>query len=367
MPSRDPVDFAANVTPRRDLSLDFLRGGDVLLMLLVNFQVAAAPAMLRHAEWDGLTLADGVFPIFLVIVGISASLAFDPRRGPPDWRAVVRRAALLFALGVLLGWCLHPEFDLDQLRWTGVLQRIAVVYLACAGVVAFSRGLAVPLILSLAILCLHMVALLLIAAPGAAAPSLAPGAGISGWLDQQLLPGRILRATWDPEGVFSTLPALASGFLGIVLARWAGASDQRARLAPAGVLFVLGGLLAATAVPINKNLWTASFVLVTTGIGALAWAAVRAAWPALKPLRLTGYLISAGQAALTIYVIHMLLIAVLRLRWGGNDRLWDAMLGGLHALGLSPMASSLVFGILSVLLCWMLLVPLRRRGLLLRV
>src|SRR3546814_7650427 len=99
-----------------------------MLMLLVTFQTAAGPAILRHAAWHGLTLADIVFPIFLLIVGISTSLALDGRRRPMAWVAVVRRGAMLFAIGVALNWCLRPELDWGQLRWTGVLQRIAIVY-----------------------------------------------------------------------------------------------------------------------------------------------------------------------------------------------------------------------------------------------
>src|SRR3546814_19129750 len=92
-----------------------------MLMLLVNFRVPAAPAILRHAAWHGLTLADIVFPIFLFIVGISASLAFDGRlRRQMPWGAIARRGALLFAIGVALNWCLRPGFDWDQLRWAGV-------------------------------------------------------------------------------------------------------------------------------------------------------------------------------------------------------------------------------------------------------
>lgn len=357
---------APNVARPRDGPLDFLRGVDVMLMLLVNFQVAAAPAMLRHAAWHGLTLADVVFPVFLFIVGMSASRAFDGRAAPMPWAAIMRRGALLFAIGVALGWCLRPDLDLDQLRWTGVLQRIAIVYLACAAILPIGRGLAVPLGLALGIIAIHTVVLLYIGAPGSA-PSLAPGAGIGGWLDRQLLPGRMSGGSWDAEGVLSTLPALASGFLGIAFARASAAPGRAARLALAGALLVLGGLLAAQVIPINKNLWTASFVLVTAGIGALAYAAARAAWPALAAHAGARDFVAVGRAALTIYVIHMLVIAVLRLRPDGGDRIWDLLVAGLEAAGLSAMGASLLFAILATIVCRLLLVPLQRRGLLLRV
>src|SRR3546814_5653104 len=95
--------------------------------------------------------------------------------------------------------------------------------------------------------------------------SLAPGAGISGWLDRQLLPGLILRGSWDPEGILSTLPSMASGFLGVALARWASAPRPIWRLAFAGILLVLTGLLTTIVIPINKDLWTERFLFVTSG------------------------------------------------------------------------------------------------------
>src|SRR3546814_2806934 len=113
---------------------------------------------------------------------------------------------------------------------------------------------------------------------------------------------------------------MASGFLGVALARWASAPRPIWRLAFAGILLVLTGLLTTIVIPINKDLWTASFVLVTSGIGASGYAAVRAAWPVLQPHGWAKQFVAVGQAALTIYVIHMLLIALLRLPPGGEDR-----------------------------------------------
>ena len=357
---------AANSTRPRDLPLDFLRGLDVMLMLFVNFQVAAAPSMLRHAAWTGLTLADVVFPVFLFIVGMSASRAFDGRAAAMPWVAVARRGAMLFVMGVALNWCLRPDLDIDQLRWTGVLQRIAIVYLACVAIIPIGRGFAFPLGLALGIIAVHTLVLLHVGAPGSG-PGLAPGAGIGGWLDRQLLPGRMSGQGWDAEGVLSTLSALASGFMGTAFARAAAAPVRTSHLALAVALLVLGGLLAATIIPINKNLWTASFVLVTSGIGALAYMAIRAAWSALEPRSSTTHFVAVGQAALTIYVIHMLVIAVLRLRPDGGDRLCDMLVADLQALGLSAMWSSVLFGMLAAISCRFLLAPLQRRGLLLRV
>src|SRR3546814_13842570 len=133
------------------------------------------------------------------------------------WVAVVRRGAMLFAIGVALNWCLRPELDWGQLRWTGVLQRIAIVYLACAAIISIGRGALIPLGLALAVIATHTFVLLATVA-GSNVASLAPGPGISGLLDRQFIPGLILLGRWDPEGVLSTMHPLSSAFFGLTRA-----------------------------------------------------------------------------------------------------------------------------------------------------
>src|SRR3546814_10523376 len=120
----------------------------------------------------------------------------------------------------------------------------------------------------------------------------------------QLLPGLILRGSWDPEGILSTLPSMASGFLGVALARWASAPRPIWRLAFAGILLVLPGLLTTIVIPINKDLWTASFVLVTSGIGASGYAAVRSEehTSELQPLMRLSYAIFCLKKKKTTYM-----------------------------------------------------------------
>src|SRR3546814_2562664 len=136
--------------------------------------------------------------------------------------------------------------------------------------------------LGLEIIATHPFGLLNVGAENTVA-SLAPGAGISGWLDRQRLPGLILRGSWDPEGILSTLPSMASGFLGVALARWASAPRPIWRLAFAGILLVLTGLLTTIVIPINKELWSACFVLGRSGMGGSGYSRVAAAWRVLRP------------------------------------------------------------------------------------
>ena len=120
---------------QRDLSLDAFRGLTVMMMIIVNIQGNgdAAYAALKHAEWHGLTFADVIFPWFLFIVGLSIPLALDRISSGSPWPKVIKRSLLLFALGVLLAWLIRPV-EFDQIRWMGVLQRIGIVYCACAAI-----------------------------------------------------------------------------------------------------------------------------------------------------------------------------------------------------------------------------------------
>lgn len=177
----------------RDLSLDAFRGLTVLLMVLVNLQVGGhAFAWIDHAEWNGLTLADLVFPWFLLIVGLSIPLAIDGR--PVSGVRIVRRSVLLFAIGIALALLIRPKFEPEQIRWMGVLQRIAFVYLACALLAKATRGWRVSAAVAALCLIAHTL-LLLTPAPGDVAPSLAAGEGMASWFDRLLLPGRIYRTT----------------------------------------------------------------------------------------------------------------------------------------------------------------------------
>lgn len=353
-------------TVARDTSLDALRGADVLLMLLVNFQVATGPAQLRHAEWNGLTLADTVFPIFLLIVGMSVALASDGGKRP-GLRAILRRTLLLFATGLALNLLLHPSLDPAMLRWSGVLQRIAIVYLACALLARVGRGSGWPLVVAALLLAGHSLCLLVLAAPGEARPLLEPGQGISGWLDRGMLPGRLLRTSWDPEGVLSTVPAIASGLIGLALMRLGRtATHWRAPLPLSAAMLLAGLIAAALGLPLNKNLWTASFVLVTSGLGGLAWTGLRLIWPRLRTLPLAGQLVAAGQAALMLYVIHMLVIVVLRMPAPDGQNVWTALVGLFGAAGLAPALASLAFAVTATLLCWLAMLALVRRGIVLK-
>ena len=351
---------------KRDASLDAFRGGDVLLMILVNVQgrEADAFALLKHAEWNGMSFADLVFPIFLLIVGLSAPLALDRPGVAINWAAILRRTVLLFMIGVGLSWLIRPTLDPDMIRWSGVLQRIAIVYLVCAVVIALRRGASLAAGLAAFLLAFHTWMILHVGNP----PSLNPGMGISGWLDQTFIPGRVLRKTWEPEGVLSTLPAIANGLIGVAIMRWIkrrGVSTLR--LAVAGAALMAAGLAMTAIVPLNKNLWTASFALTTCGIGIVTWAVLKALWPVIGGTIAAKWTVTLGQAALTLYVVHTLLIAIIVRKLPSGEKIWDVTYTALAGTGLPPPVASLLYACIAAAISCAILPWLRRRGWLLKV
>ena len=211
---------ASKIVHQRLLSLDVLRGITIVGMIVVNTPGSWGNvyAPLLHAEWNGLTPTDLVFPFFLFMVGISITLALGKRKEvdvPQQGLVIkiVKRTLIIYALGLFL--TLFPKFDFANLRYVGVLPRIAIVYLVCS--LLFLR-LSWRSIAGLSALILvgYWLAMALIPVPGVGAANLEPGTNLAAWLDELLVPGRMYRGTWDPEGFLSTFPAIATGFTGVL-------------------------------------------------------------------------------------------------------------------------------------------------------
>jgi predicted acyltransferase len=364
--------MAKMTTPQRDQSLDAFRGLTVMLMVIVNIQGNGDDAFfwLKHAEWNGLTLADLVFPWFLFIVGLSAPLALERPGQAQDWARIIRRTALLFLIGVILAWLIRPRFEFADIRMAGVLQRIAIVYLACALIMAMKSGWKWPAAAALALMLLHGLMLLFVPAPGASLPSLDPGGGIAGWLDQQLLPGRIYRKTWDPEGVLSTLSATGSALLGVAMMRWMKAKVgpvQTMSLAAVVLALIISGLVVGFALPFNKALWTPSFTLFTAGLGLLLWVGLRAVWPIIGQNAFAKLAVLMGETALTFYILHMLLLALLVRKLPSDMKIWEVTYGWLTNTGLHGGWAALTYALIAAALCIAPLGLLKRNGWLVKV
>ena len=224
---------------------------------------------LDHAPWHGWTPTDLIFPFFLFIVGAAIPFSFGKHKTTRKgtlYRRVLRRSAVIYMLGLFLS--LFPNFDLSRARYVGVLPRIAIVYLITSVlVINLSRR---ALIWVTAVLLLGYWALMTwIPVPGHGSGVLTPEGNLAAWIDSLVVPGRMYQGTWDPEGFVSTLPAVATALLGVLTGFWLRSNRERSEIAKGlfalGCLGVLAGLLWNQWFPINKNLWTSSYVLFTAG------------------------------------------------------------------------------------------------------
>lgn len=210
--------------PTRLISLDALRGFTIAAMMVVNdpgsWDHVYAP--LLHAEWNGATPTDYIYPFFLFIVGVSIVLAYDKRLAAKEpkqgmVKKVLWRSLKIFGVGLFL-W-LFPAFDFGGLRWAGVLQRIALVFLPCALLFLYTDW-RFWLKAAIATLLGYWLIMAYLPVPGIGPPDLSgPGKNWAHYLDSILLPGVLWQKTWDPEGILSTFPAIVTGISGMLAGR----------------------------------------------------------------------------------------------------------------------------------------------------
>ncbi len=302
-------------THKRLISLDAFRGFTIIGMVIVNDPASWSHVYppLRHAAWHGLTPTDLVFPFFLFIMGVSITLAFTRRlhQGLPPkafMGKILRRTLILYLLGLFL-W-LWPEFDFSHIRWTGVLQRIAMVYGACAFLFLYTSW-RTQVRIGVSILLAYWLVMCFVPLPGHGQVMLEPGKNIAAWVDQLLLPGYMWQKTWDPEGILSTFPAIVTGITGMLagqlLLRPVHVHTRIMWLMLAGFFSYVAGAVWDWFFPINKNIWTSSYVLYTSGLAAMTFGA--SIWlvdvKQIKSWTWPGVVFGAN--AITAYVLHSLL------------------------------------------------------------
>lgn len=296
----------------RLISLDVFRGITIALMIIVNSPGNSNPySYLSHSVWNGCTLADLVFPFFIVIIGISSVLALSTLQAQECPLSVliqniVKRGAFIFLMGLLLNAFPH-HFDYASLRFLGVLQRLALCYVISS-----------LLFLSMQIRTLALITTLLLLAYGALMSSsglLTLENNWVGYVDQLLFaPGHLYSPHFDPEGLLSTIPAIASALIGNLIGAFllSGRSKKHTWMGfvLAGVfLSTLGGLWSYQ-LPLNKALWSSSYVLWTAGLALLVYSMIYALieikqwifWS--KPFDLF------GRHALLVYILHVVFLKI---------------------------------------------------------
>ena len=341
---------------QRLLSLDFFRGLTVAGMILVNNpgDWGHIYAPLEHSKWNGCTPTDLVFPFFLFMVGVSVTFALSNRNADTTGHKkliihIIRRALIIFLLGMALN--LIGRFEFNTLRIPGVLTRIALVFLVIS-LIYIKTTPATRVWLCFSFLVIYYLLMTVVPVPGFGPANLEPATNLGAWLDRTLLTENHLwrtSRTWDPEGILSTLPALSTGLLGIMTGDWLRRKDKPeaekvAWLFAAGFLSVIAGLIWDGFFPINKALWTSSFVLFTGGLAAMSLALCYWLIDVQGYKGITPPFVAFGRNAITAYVLS-----------GIIPRFLHGAHAALFVPYLSPLNASLAAAIFLVLL---ILIPI---------
>jgi len=297
-------------------SLDVFRGLTVAGMILVNSpgnQTAYEP--LDHADWNGLTPTDLVFPFFMFIIGMS--MVYSLRRRASQlaspaslFAMIVRRTVILFGLGLLLNG--FPYYHLSTIRIPGVLQRIALGYFFGAILFLWTSTRS-QIILAIAILVGYWLAMTYIPVPGYGAGVLTREGNLASAIDRFFLHGHMYRPVYDPEGILSTFPSIVSVLSGIWAAQYGLTSYTHKtfqRLCSAGFFSFGAGLLWHKVFPINKALWTSSFVLITSGFALLLFSLLYEIFDVRRVRYLGKPFEALGQNAIAAYVVHILCLKI---------------------------------------------------------
>ncbi|ACE06580.1 hypothetical protein Aasi_1258 [Candidatus Amoebophilus asiaticus 5a2] len=360
---------------QRLVSLDFFRGLTVAGMILANNPGSWGHiyAPLKHAEWHGCTPTDLIFPFFLFIVGVSIAFAIGSKKELPETHSQlilksVRRMLTLFCLGIFLA--LYPKIFTSPIeafktvRIPGVLQRTAIVYFISTIIfLKFTPRTILKIMLGL--LVSYWILMTFVPVPGIGYANLEQETNLAAWIDRNLLTEpHLWKAvrTWDPEGILGTISAIATGLSGILAGILLQRKDQSdtekiARLFSSGTLAVITGLIWNFIFPINKSLWTSSFVLYTSGLAYIILALCYWIIDVKGYKRFTKPIVAYGVNAITVFFVSGLLPRTLNLikvtsADGNKTSLLTYLYKSLFIPYLSPYNASLTWAIMWLLI-WM--------------
>jgi predicted acyltransferase len=340
----------------RLVALDAMRGFTVAAMIMVNFPGSEDFVFptLRHSKWNGLTFTDLIAPTFLFIVGVSIAFAYSKRlhdHSPKEglYKKIVIRSLKIFAVGMFLN--MLPSFDFANLRYTGTLHRIAIVFVFCA-ILFLNTTWKQQLVTGLVILVLYWLAMTLIPTPGLGVVMLERGVNLAAWVDQQYMPGKMWQGTWDPEGILSTFPSLVSGIAGMLAGRLmltAFTPHEKVNyLMVIGLFTAAAGYFWGLTFPVNENIWTSSFVLVTAGFAFMLLGALYFIIDIKGNKRGTEPGIIFGANAITAYVLADIFALVFYITTFGTKTLNQHFVDGLIDAGIQPEIASLSYALLFV-------------------
>jgi len=360
-------------------SLDAFRGLTIAGMIIVNnpgsWEFVYAP--LRHAEWHGWTPTDLIFPFFLFIVGVSMTLSLSWHAGEGEstrslYLKMFKRAVLMFSLGAFLH--LFPHFHFSTMRVPGVLQRIAVCTLfgALIDITVKDKGRAAAAFLALAGYWLLMK---LIPVPGYGPGVLDYNGNLCGYIDTKLMAGHLYKPEFDPEGLLSTIPAVATVLLGTLVGDWLrskrGDIQKKVGLLAGGTILAAAGLFLQAYFPINKQLWTPTYVLFTGGVAALLFGLFHVLMDGMRVHKWATPFIVFGTNSILAYAGSTLLVkvmALIKVTAGGKTMgLQPWIYRNLFVPWAGNLNGSLAYAVFYTLLWLMLLIPLYRKKVFIRI
>jgi predicted acyltransferase len=360
-------------------SLDVFRGITIALMILVNNPGGVAYYnFLQHASWNGWTLADLVFPFFIFIVGASIPFAFVRKLDQGMSRKkllthVVRRTTILFVLGLFING--FPAFDTTTFRIMGVLQRIALCYLFASLVFLFLKP-KWRIYLTIAIPIAYWMLMTLIPVPGFGPGVLTENGNLAGYVDRLLLNGHLYAKTWDPEGLLSTLPAVATALIGILAGQHL-RSNAKPQAKTVNLLFFGSISLAIGSLwgfwfPINKSLWTSSYVAFTGGIALILLATCFFIIDAKGYIAWTKPFTMLGLNSIFIYVLSeiinlTLIYTNIPIAENTSLPLKSLIYERLFASWAGPLHGSFIYALAYLAFCWTIAAILYRKRIFVKV
>lgn len=340
----------------RLIALDVLRGFTMAAMIMVNYPGSEQYVFftLRHTKWNGLSFTDNIAPIFLFVIGVSITLAYTKRlhdgtKRSSLYKKIFIRALKIFAIGMFLN--LMPDFDISNARWTGTLHRIAFVFLI-GGFIFLNTSWKQQAWITAILLTGYWLLLTVIPTPGFGEVMLEPGKNIVAWVDTKLLPGKMWQGTWDPESILSIIPCVASTLTGMLAGRLMisnlAPNEKANYLMTAGMFSSIAGFFWGLAFPPNENLWTSSFVLITSGFGALLLGALYFLIDIKGRTKGTIVGIAFGANAITTYFLaDVLALLFYRLKFAGLP-LNELVVTNLINAGMKPELASLLYALFFV-------------------
>lgn len=344
-------------TAKRLQALDVFRGLTMALMILVNCagDWHTTYRALLHAEWHGNTPTDEVFPFFLFIVGIAITFSLTKRKeaGENVYRRILVRTLWIVGIGIFLNGA--PGFDLATWRIPGVLTRIGVVY-GITALLFMKTTTRQQVWIAAGCLLGYWALMTLVPVPGQGYPSLEEGKDLGAWLDRLLLNGHLYgqTVTYDPESILGTIPSVATCLIGVLAGYWVRLKtadlDKWTALFAVGFLLLLTGLLWGEVFPINKKLWTSSYVLFHCGLALLTLSTV---WWLVDLKGYNGWIkpfVWLGMNPLAIYISHEVIAIVLGSIHVGDDSAYHWIFENVFHSWLGPYNASLAFALFMVLI-----------------